>query len=167
MTSFSKSAIIKSAIVMGMLTVQAQANDKFELAVIEGSQESGNILKGDYQQSVQLLALGKEQGENASYEAAMSWCVAHIKLNKLQQAQQWCDKAVQLVENDRGYRTRTAKFKALALNNRAIVKYLQDDNAGAYQDFKQALALHQSRMVKRNEQQFTQLYMANNLLTSR
>lgn len=159
-----KSFIIKSAIIIGMLSGSAQANDSFKLAIIEGTSAAKTILSGDYHQSIEKLAATQTPVSDAQpFEAAMSWCVAKIKLNQLQQAQLWCDKAVALIENSQDYRTKMAQFKSLALNNRAIVKYLQDDNAGAYQDFNSALSLHQSRMVKSNQAQFTELYMASNL----
>ena len=170
-----KSLLIKSAIAFTVLSCSVQANDSFKLAIIEGTPAAGHILKGDYQQSMTYLA--KQQAKDRlehnvaqrtlsvsdSFETAMSHCVVHIKVNQLEKAQFWCDKAVTLVESAPQYRTTVAKFKALALNNRAIVKYLQNDNLGAYQDFKQALSLHQSRMVKSNQWQFSELYMASNL----
>ena len=70
---------------------------------------------------------------------------------------------MQLVETDQGYRTKMAKFKSLALNNRAIAKYLQDDNRGAYQDFNLALSLHKSAMIRSNQQQFTHQVLAQTL----
>ena len=162
-----KSFIIPSAMMLSaMATVcshSVQASESFKLAVIEGSQASGKILKGDYQQSVQHLKLDKQQDSNYVFETAMSGCVAKIKLKQLQDAQYWCDKAVQLVETDQGYRTKMAKFKSLALNNRAIAKYLQDDNRGAYQDFNLALSLHKSAMIRSNQQQFTHQVLAQTL----
>lgn len=161
-----KSFLIKSAFVLSVISPYVQANDSFKLAIIEGTPAAGHILKGDYQQSAMQLSTAKLGRRTENFEGAMSQCVVNIKLKKLQDAQQWCDKAVLLVESAPEYRTNVAKFKSLALNNRAIVKYLQDDNSGAYQDFKQALSLHQSRIVKSNQWQFSELYMANNLLTN-
>ena len=160
-----KSFLIKSAIILTVLAPDAYANDSLKLAIIEGTPAAGNILKGDYQQSVAQLEQSKSHQGLTDFEGAMSQCVVNIKLKQLQKAQNWCDKAVLLVENAPEYRTRMAKFKSLALNNRAIVKYLQNDNLGAYKDFKQALSLHQSRMVKSNQWQFSELYMASNLVS--
>ena len=161
-----KSFIIPSAMMLSAMASvcshSVAASDSFKLAVIEGSKASGKILEGDYQQSVQHLALGK-QSETQVFETAMSWCVAKVKLKQLKDAQYWCDKAVQLVETDQSYRTKTAKFKSLALNNRAIVKYLQDDNHGAYQDFSHALSLHKSAMVRSNQQQFAHQFLVQTL----
>ena len=81
-----KSFIIPSAMMLSaMATVcshSVQASESFKLAVIEGSQASGKILKGDYQQSVQHLKLDKQQDSKYVFETAMSGCVAKIKLKQ-------------------------------------------------------------------------------------
>lgn len=139
----------------------ALASGNFQLAVIEGSQGARPILKGDYQHG--LSQIGQDvtgRSGDDLFEDSMSLCVANIKLNQLDKAYGYCQQAVKHVDDAKAYRPTKAKFKALALNNLAIVKYLKQDNQGAYQDFNSAIELSDNVMVGNNRQKFSHLMTA-------
>jgi tetratricopeptide (TPR) repeat protein len=149
-----------AALALGITSLSSAAsqyNGHYTLAVIKGSPIYSNISDGNYTNAISHLAKMVKQSPDERYENSMSLCAANIKLNDLTTASKACDQAVSMIDQTNGYKgsKKKGKYKALALNNRAIVKYFNDDQNGAYQDFNQALSLNNDPLIVANFKHFS------------
>ncbi|MFT5162285.1 MAG: hypothetical protein ACI9FJ_000853, partial [Alteromonadaceae bacterium] len=150
---------------------QALANnlsgpDSFKLFVIKGAVASKSIVKGDYADSADKLAsLGQSKQQSATqlYETAMSSCVTNVHINKLTAAIEACDNAVAAIDSVKRRTIIKHKYKALALNNRAIAKHFNHDTSGAYQDFAAAKTLNNNSLISDNLDRFSMQLINNQL----
>ncbi len=85
--------------------------------------ESGKIDKAIRISKVQLPHVGQRK----KVAVLTNLCIGHILSDKLDQAEEFCDRAVER-PND----------KAVSYNNRGVLKILQGDYEGAMQDFASA-----------------------------
>lgn len=134
---------------------KGQKLDRYKLAVIKDTLASSSISSGQYLKGITMLTNRAIQSPDDLYEDSMSLCTANIKLNHYNAAMSACDNAISAIEQTQNRQKTKNKYKALALNNRAIVKYLSNDSRGAYQDFNQALDLNNSKLISANFDLFT------------
>ena len=140
--------------------------DNYKLVVIKNALASGSIIGGDYDKSITQLTQTIQQSPDEQYESSMSLCAAKIMIGALPAAITACDNAVSLIGQTRQYQTIKDKYKALALNNRAIVKHLNNDSNGAYQDFNQAISLVNEPLIVDNFQWFSSQLVKQQLATT-
>ncbi len=153
-----------AALALGVTSLSSTAslyNDHYTLAVIQNPRINNDISDGNYANIVSQLAKAAKPSADERYENSMSLCAANIKLNDIITASKVCDKAVGMIDQSRGYSrtSKKSKYKALALNNRAIAKHLSNDHQGAYQDFNQALGLDNSPLIIANFSHFSSQMM--------
>jgi hypothetical protein len=155
MKSLTRIAALTLGITAFSSMAGAQALDNYKLVVIQQSPGTSSILDGQYAKGLEQVTLADSQSAAQGFENAMALCAAQIKLNALADASKACNWAVTLIDVATEYQRDVDKYKALALNNRAIAKYLSNDHSGAYQDFSQAMTLHQSELIEGNYQHFS------------
>jgi Flp pilus assembly protein TadD len=139
----------------------SQDSSHYTLAVIKKSRIYASISNGNYEQALTQLNKVAKQSPDQRFENAMALCTAHIKLGNMTTAGKACDKAVSLFEQAKTYRTDSQKnkYKAFAINNRAIVKHFNNDFDGAYRDFNQAISLSDNRLIITNFNHFSSQMM--------
>ncbi|WP_286269775.1 tetratricopeptide repeat protein [Thalassotalea hakodatensis] len=122
--------------------------EKFKIAVIKDTTGSSELMQGDYTSGMHKLTSAKES--STGFDIDMGLCAANLKHLKFEQAEEACSDAIEGIDAHAA-RSREGKFiKALALSNRGIVRYLQDDSYGALEDFSSALLLSDSKVIKDN-----------------
>lgn len=122
--------------------------EKFKIAVIKNTTGSSDLMQGDYRSGMHKLTSAKKT--STGFDIDMGLCAAHLKSHKFDQAEKACSEAIKGIDNHAA-RSREGKFiKALALSNRGIVRYLQDNSYGALEDLSSALMLSDSKVIKDN-----------------
>jgi tetratricopeptide (TPR) repeat protein len=124
------------------------AQPRYEMAVYADSAHGQNILSGRFDQAIDKIR-PKTHGTDALL-AQTNLCVAFAKSGDIEAADKACDKAVVLAKSLRkvrrtDFRNETsaqirARYVAVALSNRGVVKAVQGDLEAARKDFDAALA---------------------------
>jgi hypothetical protein len=120
-----------------------------KLAVIKDAIGSDEIVAGNYTTGLNKIT-DLQDKPLAAYDTAMGACVANIKLNDFSQASSACSKAIDAISAIKGRSRHNQYLKSIAYSNRAIVRYLSDDNQGALEDFTSALLVDDNSIVKNN-----------------
>jgi hypothetical protein len=136
----------------------------FKIAVIKGAPGSKQILQGNYVNAINEIktqtAKPLPQAPLASayinYELALGMCVANLKLKALTLAEHSCSQAVNLISQGK-LPTASPYVKALAYSNRGIVRYLNNDEYGAVDDFTSAILISREPVISHNLSRFKQL----------
>ena len=138
--------------------VCADDNSKFKMAVIKGSAGASAIKTGNFEEGLQSIS---EQAVTPSspeqIAQKMNLCVAYASLYKMSEAQQACNKAIELTKNAQLTHGTERNIASLALNNRAIMKAKAKDYDGALEDLLAAIKVKKSRVITDNLIQLIQL----------
>ncbi|WP_286234894.1 hypothetical protein [Thalassotalea sediminis] len=136
------------ASMLSTVTLADEPLSKFKVAVIKNTAGSSELVNGNYTSGLNKLKHAQKSSHH--FEIDMGLCAANLKRYKFDQAEEACSKAINNIDTHAA-RSREGKFiKALALSNRGIVRYLQNNNFGALDDFTSALLLSDSRVIKDN-----------------
>ncbi|WP_448211295.1 hypothetical protein [Colwellia sp. MEBiC06753] len=120
-----------------------------KVAIVKDAIGTQDIVSGDYRSGLNKIASTTARVASP-YDQAMGACVANIKLKKLAQANSDCSQAINAIDEVSG-RSRQKEFlKSMAYSNRAIVRYLAQDNIGALDDLTSALLVDDNEIVKSN-----------------
>lgn len=121
------------------LTTSAQLRLKTSVTEVNGVRE---IETGNYEKGIRksIASLKKSKAPALRKPLLDNLCVAHIAMNELQQAQQYCDMAVI-----------TGKPSALSYNNRAVMNYVAGNTQASVEDIDAASDLgNYKSMIKHN-----------------
>lgn len=119
----------------------------YEMAFFADSAQGSKILSGNYKKAIEKIA-AKVHG-HASLHAKTNLCVAYTKAGDIAAAEAACDAAVAAAKTFRksgsglAFETSSqmrARFTAIALSNRGVLKAVKGDLAAARADFDAALA---------------------------
>lgn len=119
---------------------------EFKLAVIKNGVGSTDIIKGEFKQSIKLIKNDKAN----TFENAMGLCVAHLKITSLIKADNACTNAIKILDRTEQPNRQAQYLKALALSNRAIVRYIDGKIIDSHKDFVNALGLSERDIIKNN-----------------
>ena len=123
-----------SAFFLGALLVSAGVQAKPVLSMktsIEDINGVRDVEAGNYQAGIRKLdaVLAKTSVTGNRLPILTNLCVAHVATGNLEQAESYCNQAVQISNKT---------TNTIALNNRAVLRYLQDDPVGAAADLEAA-----------------------------
>lgn len=121
---------------------------EFKLAVIKNGVGSTDIIKGEFKQSIKLIQ--NENDKANTFENAMGLCVAHLKITSLIKADNACTNAIKILDSTEQSNRQAQYLKALALSNRAIVRYIDGKIIDSHKDFVNALGLSERDIIKNN-----------------
>lgn len=125
------------------------AEEPFKVAIIKDAIGSAEIVSGAYDEGMNLLTTS-EATPNSIFERAMGLCVANLKLRALNAADTACTDAINSSDSIGASSSKREELKALAYNNRGIVKVMKDEKLSAFDDFTSAILLDESSLVKAN-----------------
>jgi len=121
---------------------------KYEMAVFSDAEQGSKILSGEYDQAIEKINAKSRAAD--SFHLQTNLCVAYTKSGNIKAAEQACEEAVVAAKSLRKIRTtsfagpassqRRARYVAIALSNRGVVKAVQGDLEAARQDFEAAMA---------------------------
>ncbi|WDE13030.1 hypothetical protein [Thalassomonas haliotis] len=178
--SFTKTLFIKVVAATTLLTVllansaftRAQTVhdlDSFKIAVINNSSGSDDILSGKYQEGLEQITEHYRPNTGISYawEYELGICAANLKMKQLTKAEAACSRAITTMPRQMKRSRQGRYLHSIALSNRAIVRYLSADIAGALADFNKAMTINQNSIVKQNLAVVTNsLAISNHKLTT-
>lgn len=122
---------------------------KYEMAVFTDAEQGSKILSGKYDQAIEKFNARSRPAD--SFHAQTNLCVAYAKSGNIKAAEEACDEAVVAAKSLKKVRATTtyggpsssqirARYVAIALSNRGVVKAVQGDLEAAKQDFEAAMA---------------------------
>lgn len=122
-----------------------QSQTAYEIVVIGNQAFGGLIVNGESQTAIRRLV---SRTRLYPFAAATNLCVAHTVLERFDEAEPFCNQAVELTERATlprprhwAGRTQVASNGALAYSNRGVLRVLRGDRAGAEEDFRAAIEL--------------------------
>jgi len=140
--------IVSTLLTIGVIIPQqATANETSQLQyemVVVGNQSFGDLVsKGDYQTVINRIA---RRSRDYPFASATNLCAAFSMLNKFEQAEPHCNKAIKLANKSsvpapkgwKGLNQMTAQ-QAQAYSNRGVMRIMSGDKLGAEEDFKVAI----------------------------
>ena len=140
---------------------------KFEMAVFSDAPQGIKILNGKYDQAI--AKINRKSSSTDSLLVQTNLCVAYVKAGNIDAAETACEEAVVFAKSlskapsssfigEPSSRVR-ARYLAVALSNRGVVKAVRGDLDAAREDFDAALA--QSSRVSSIETNIEQLEIAD------
>ena len=121
---------------------------KYEMAVFSDGNHGIKILSGKYDQAIDKINAKNSAAD--SLHAQTNLCVAYTKAGKLDAAEKACDEAVIAAKSLKKASSPSfigtspaqtrARYVAIALSNRGVVRAVQGDLEAARKDFDAALA---------------------------
>ncbi|MDP4945820.1 MAG: hypothetical protein NWQ48_09925 [Alishewanella sp.] len=157
MTISTRKFITRMAVVLlsSSPLLASAASTGYKMALIDNAPGAEYIQAGQYEKAI-ASAQAPSQADAESFYGQVSLCVAYSRMNELDLAATACDNAV--------YRAATLKavtgsakreMRALALNNRGVIKLLAGDKVAALQDFMLAVRLNDSAITAANLERLT------------
>lgn len=146
------------ALALGIAPLANADDSNFKVAIIKDAAGSTDIIKGNFNESLNKMAQTPSTAAE-EFELAMGLCVANIKLSQFDAAEKDCSVAISASKTMDTSTNERNKLSALAYNNRAISRALQEDTLGALDDFTSAMLLNQSTLVNNNLTHFKKQYV--------
>jgi tetratricopeptide (TPR) repeat protein len=123
---------------------------RFEMAVFSDSAHGAKILSGNYDKAITKIHTGSRSADELHVQTNL--CVAYAKSGDMEAAETACEEAVVLAKSVRKNNTssfsgetaaqRHARYLAIALSNRGVLRAVMGDREGAKKDFDAAMAQH-------------------------
>lgn len=120
----------------------------YEMAVFLDAAQGPKILTGNYAQAIEKIRSKDHAGDTLRVKTNL--CVAFTKSGDIEAAEQACDEAVAEAKSFRKVRRSTyyvqtaadvrARYLAIALSNRGVLKAVKGDFEAAREDFDAAMA---------------------------
>lgn len=120
---------------------------KLTVAIIKDIAGSSDIKNGDYHTGIKSLS---RSSSVSKFDKSMGLCVAYLQANSFTNAEVACTDAITAIETHQSTGHKAKELKALAYNNRGIVKYFQDDAYGALVDLSTAVKLSDDPLIVSN-----------------
>jgi len=139
-----------AAVASLLLAAGAHAADKpssFVLTAYSNDAAGAEVLSGQYKSALELLAHPKSDSQLYYTAARTNECVAYSALRQLDEAQVACDRAISTAKRSKvpvqGLRARRDQNEmiALAYSNRAVLRWMRNDDANAAADMDTAMKL--------------------------
>ncbi len=149
--TISAAAKVACALSLAMACTPAWAEDnkpKFEMSVFTDAPQGSKILSGKYDQAITKINARSQSSDTLHVQTNL--CVAYTKAGEIDAAQKACDEAVAAAKTLRKVRNSPfigeppsrvrARYLAITLSNRGVVKAVRGDLEAAKKDFDAALA---------------------------
>lgn len=148
-----KTLLLTSLLVISS-TLSAEHLGRFKVAVVKDTLGSQELVAGDFKSGLEQLVNAHKT--RSSFNIAMGLCVAHLKQEALINAELSCSQAIEEAKTSLNNGKQGNLLKALAYSNRGIVRHLNKDDYGAFDDFTSAVLLSNSKLISDNLSIFKQ-----------
>ncbi len=151
-----RSILIVAACLMSGAVWAHDTNPPLEMSVVIDQASFGRTIKnGAYDAAIEKLTSPNRPVRYRIFDE-INLCVAYTKTKRLEQARLTCDSALELVRAklakavDSVDQAKLARFEALALSNRGVLRIATGEYDAAQRDFQSALAASKSISAPRN-----------------
>ncbi len=147
----SKCAALGLAALISLGATSAMSHDvnsKFAMTVIRDAAHGAKIVAGNYGGAIERLADGRYRSSEKFF-AANNLCVAYTMTSRFDAAKESCSTAVEMMQRDRltDASTIAARYYAIALSNRGVLRAMNGEGEMAREDFEAASKLRAGMAV--------------------